>query len=71
MSINSDNFTLLKHLPPYVFSVVNEIKYKATCSRTKQNQTKRTGTKRHRTKITNGNTNHEENKRSHKNMKIY
>ena len=28
MSINSDNFTLLKHLPPYVFSVVNEIKYK-------------------------------------------
>ena len=29
MSINSDNFSLLKHLPPYVFSVVNEIKYKA------------------------------------------
>ena len=29
MSINSDNFSLLNHLPPYVFSVVNEIKYKA------------------------------------------
>lgn len=29
MSINSDNFSILRDLPPYVFSVIDEIKYKA------------------------------------------
>ena len=29
MSINSNNFSLLEDIPPYVLSVVNELKYQA------------------------------------------